>query len=195
MVANLQVFTMPDLNRTDFFTTMGAFPTGVTIVTTVDQEGNPRGLTCNAFSSVSADPPMLLVCLDRRSTTLEAVHDTGRFVVNFLAAKRGLISDRFAGKHPDKFGGIRWEEAGNGMPILIDDAIAYAACTVIQTLSAGDHEIVIGSVEEVQPPAASNEPLVYFRRNYGTVRIPARERDEQPTPIGGSSAVASECRR
>lgn len=193
MVANPQVFTMQELSRADFFTTMGAFPTGVTIVTTLDEDGTPRGLTCNAFSSVSVDPPMLLVCLDRRSTTLESVHQTGRFVVNFLAAERGSISDRFAGKHPDKFWDIRWQEAGNGMPILVDDAIAYAACTVVHTMSAGDHDIIIGAVEEVQPPSGHNEPLVYFRKAYGTVSLSAgREHLPTPTPIG--SATGKPCR-
>jgi flavin reductase (DIM6/NTAB) family NADH-FMN oxidoreductase RutF len=193
MVASAQVVMMPELNRADFFTTMGAFPTGVTIVTTRDRTGAPRGLTCNAFSSVSADPPMLLVCLDRRSTTLEALHESGQFVVNFLAAKRGSLSDRFAGKHPDKFWDIRWEAAGNDMPVLINDAIAYAACSVVQTVRAGDHEIVIGAVEEVQPPNGTNEPLVYFRRRYGTVRLPAAECGEQHPRL--VSALPDERRR
>ncbi len=193
MVANPQVFTMPELSRADFFTTMGAFPTGVTIVTTLDEDGNPRGLTCNAFSSVSVDPPMLLVCLDRRSTTLESVHQTGRFVVNFLAAERGPISDRFAGKHPDKYWDIRWQRAGNGMPILVDDAIAYAACTVVHTMSAGDHDIIVGAVEEVQPPAANNEPLVYFRKTYGTVQLGA-SRGQMPTPIGSAPGAGKASR-
>ncbi|MBW3634370.1 MAG: flavin reductase family protein [Chloroflexi bacterium] len=182
MVASLQLTVSPIVDRAEFFRTMGAFPTGVTVVTSIDEYGNPRGLTCNAFSSVSADPPLLMVCLDRRSSSLDAILETGRFVVNFLSADGAAVSDRFASKRSDKFWGVRWEAASNGMPILIDDAIAYAACRIIQAIEAGDHTIVIGLVEEAQPPSPENQPLIYFRRGYGTVRPLAAERDEPAPP-------------
>ncbi|HET7095726.1 MAG TPA: flavin reductase family protein [Thermomicrobiales bacterium] len=166
----------PVVNRADFFATMGAFPTGVTVVTSIDEYGHPRGLTCNAFSSVSADPPLLMACLDHRSSSLDAIRESGRFVVNFLGAASGAVADRFAGKHPDKFCGIRWETSLNGMPILVDDAIAYAACRVVDAVDAGDHTILIGLVEEAHPPEPEREPLVYFRRAFGVVQptVPRR---------------------
>ena len=195
MVASARVSVSPIVDRADFFATMGAFPTGVTVVTSMDEYGHPRGLTCNAFSSVSADPPLLMVCLDRRSSSLDAVLESGRFVVNFLAADRGFVSDRFAGKRPDKFWGIRWETALNGMPILVDDAIAYAACRVVQTVEAGDHIMLIGLVEEAQPPAPGSEPLVYFRRQYGTVNLSPERRDEPAERLGRVVPIGGESRR
>jgi flavin reductase (DIM6/NTAB) family NADH-FMN oxidoreductase RutF len=77
---------------------MGAFPTGVTIVTTLDERGQPKGLTSNAVCSVSPDPPLLLVCVDQCSNTLPALQHTRRFVVNYLVAGRGELSNLFASK-------------------------------------------------------------------------------------------------
>lgn len=154
------------VDRNRFFATMAAFPTGVTVVTTLDEEGVPQGLTCNAFASVSAEPPLLLVSIDKRSNTLPALLHTRRFAVNFLAAGRGALSDRFASKITDKFDGVAWQPAANGMPVLVADAIAYAACSVSQVVEAGDHLIFIGLVEEVSPPSPESQPLVYFRRQY-----------------------------
>src|SRR5690606_2211908 len=76
----------------------GAFPTGVTIVTTLGRDGVPRGLTSNAVCSVSADPPLILVCVDKKSQTLPYLQESGTFVVNFLAAGRAELSNRFASK-------------------------------------------------------------------------------------------------
>ena len=178
MVASVQLSVNPIVDRADFFATMGAFPTGVTVVTSIDEYGHPRGLTCNAFSSISVNPPLLMVSLDRRSSSLDAVLETGRFVVNFLSAESAAISERFATRHPDKFWGIRWRSAQNGMPILVDNAMAYAACRIAQAIDAGDHTMLIGLVEEAQPPSPESEPLVYFRRGYGTVQSHPDERDE-----------------
>lgn len=183
MVASVRLSVSPIVDRSDFLATMGAFPTGVTVVTSMDEYGHPRGLTCNAFSSVSADPPLLLVCLDHRSSSLDAVLESGRFVVNFLAAGQGPVADRFASRRPDKFWGIRWDTALNGMPILVDAAIAYAACRVVQTTEAGDHTILIGLVEETQPPEPGSEPLVYFRRGYGVVQRVTERREARPDPL------------
>ncbi len=178
MVASVQITVSPIVDRAEFFATMGAFPTGVTVVTSIDEYGHPRGLTCNAFSSISANPPLLMVSLDNRSSSLDAVIETGRFVVNFLSAESAAISDRFASKRPDKFWGVRWQTAMNGMPILVDDAIAYAACRIVQAIDAGDHTMLLGLVEEAQPPSEEREPLVYFRRGYGTVQRIGRENPE-----------------
>lgn len=159
------------LERTRFCATMGAFPTGVTIVTALDGGDEPRGLTCNAFASVSADPPMLLICVDKSSTTLEALKRSGRFAINILAGGRGPLSDKFAGKSPDKFDGIDWVPASNGMPLLHRDAIAHACCDIAHMIDAGDHYVVLGQVTDAQPPAPDQQPLVYFRRRYGVVQV------------------------
>src|SRR5919202_4703650 len=104
------------LDRAQFFAIMGAFPTGVTIVATLDRDGQPKGLTSNAVCSVSADPPLMLVCVEKNSNTLQPLRESKRFVVNYLAAGRGELSNLFASKEPDKFAHVSWRPATNGMP-------------------------------------------------------------------------------
>src|SRR6266545_3141347 len=132
------------MDRATFFAIMGAFPTGVGVVTALDADGQPRGLTTNALCSVSAEPPLLLVCVDKNSNTLPAL------------------------RHSQKFAGISWRPAHNGMPWLHTDSIAFAECSVEQEIEAGDHYIFVGKVEGGQPPAPGTKPLMYFRRSYGT---------------------------
>lgn len=145
----------------------GSFPSGVTVVTALTSEGSPRGLATSAFCSVSLDPPMVLVCLDRDSRTLEAIRASGAFVVNVLSADRVDLARRFATKDVDKFGDVAWRPAAlaKGAPVLADGAIAHAECLAAQVIKAGDHFVVIGSVEGGE--ARDGAPLVYFRRSYG----------------------------
>lgn len=156
------------MDRATFFAIMGAFPTGVGIVTTLDDQDQPRGLTTNALASVSAEPPILLVCVDKRSNTLMALQAAGKFVVNYLSEGRGDLANLFASKESDKFKEVSWQPASNGMPWLHTDTIAHAECTVTQTIDAGDHVIFLGEVSDGQPPAPGTRPLMYFRRTYGT---------------------------
>jgi flavin reductase (DIM6/NTAB) family NADH-FMN oxidoreductase RutF len=156
------------MDRATFFAIMGAFPTGVGIVATLDHGQEPRGLTSNALCSVSADPPLMLVCVDKNSNTLPALRHSQKFVVNYLSAGRGELANLFASKEPDKFAHISWRPAHNGMPWLHVDSIAYAECNVTQELEAGDHLIFIAEVVGGQPPAPGTKPLMYFRRTYGT---------------------------
>lgn len=156
------------MDRATFFAIMGAFPTGVSIVTTIDAEQQPRGLTSNALCSVSADPPLMLVCVDKNSNTLPGLRHSRKFVVNYLAAGRGEMANLFASKEPDKFAHTSWRPARNGMPWLHSDSIAHAECSVAQEIESGDHIIFIGQVEHGQPPAPGTKPLIYFRRSYGT---------------------------
>jgi flavin reductase (DIM6/NTAB) family NADH-FMN oxidoreductase RutF len=145
---------------------MGAFPTGVTVVTTLDADDNPVGLTCNAFASVSAEPPLVLVSLDRTSNTLPALRGRGRFVINFLAAGRDELATRCAGKARDKFVPIPWEPTFHGLPVLRDDSIAHVSCDVVEEVEAGDHILFIGRVIEARPPDPGAVPLLYFRRTF-----------------------------
>ena len=112
---------------------MSAFPTGVAVVTTLDADGEPRGLTTNALCSVSAEPPLLLVCVDKESRTLPALLHSRRFVVNFLAERRDELARLFASKTDDKFGGVAWEPGLGGMPCLREDSLAYAECETEQS--------------------------------------------------------------
>jgi flavin reductase (DIM6/NTAB) family NADH-FMN oxidoreductase RutF len=159
-----------------FRAVVGSFPTGVTVVTTVGNDGVPRGLTSNAVCSVSAEPPLLLFCIDKRSNTLQSLLEANAFVVNFLAAGRGELATLFASRGGDKFNGVRWEPSlpARGAPILIDDTVAHAECSVTQIIDAGDHLVFIGLVEQ----GRSNEgtPLMYLRRTY------AAWPQEEPAP-------------
>ena len=141
---------------------VGSFPTGVVVVTAP----GPRGLTTNAVSAVSLDPPLLLVCVDRASRTLPAIREHGAFVVNYLAEGRAELATRFASKADDKFDGVSWEgsRTAKGAPILRDDVIAWAECSLHAGYEGGDHEIIVGRIEEGGTPGGA--PLAYFRREY-----------------------------
>ncbi len=145
---------------------MSAFPTGVAVVTTLDEQGRPRGLTAQSVASVSAEPPLLLVCIDRVSRTLPALRASGRFVVNFLRADRNALCAVFASKAADKFAGVAWRRAANGMPVLHEDSLAHAECTTERELEAGDHIVVVGLVVGGEPPTEHGVPLVYYRRTF-----------------------------
>jgi flavin reductase (DIM6/NTAB) family NADH-FMN oxidoreductase RutF len=149
-----------------FRAVLGSFPTGVTIVTTVGSDGMQRGFTCNAICSVSADPPLLLFCLAKKAGCVSAFLERKAFVVNFLAAGRGELSTRFASPVEDKFAGITWQPSAlaGGSPILVNDNVAYAECTLSQVVDAGDHHVLIGLVGG----GATNggNPLIYLRRMY-----------------------------
>jgi flavin reductase (DIM6/NTAB) family NADH-FMN oxidoreductase RutF len=140
------------------------------------RDGTPRGLTSNAVCAVSLEPPLLLVCLDKRSGSLPAILETKAFVVNFLAAGRGDLATRFALQGADKFTATHWQPSmsANGSPILVDDNIAHAECTLLQAVEAGDHYVLIGHIEA----ASSNggTPLMYLRRMY------AAWPDSKPAP-------------
>jgi flavin reductase (DIM6/NTAB) family NADH-FMN oxidoreductase RutF len=156
------------MDRAMFFAIMGAFPTGVAVVTALDVDRQPRGLTTNALCSVSADPMLMLVCVDKNSNTLPALRHSQLFVVNYLSASRGELANTFASKDPDKFAHVSWRPAQNGMPWLHADSIAHAECSVQREIEAGDHFIFLAQVDAGQPPAPGTKPLIYFRRTYGT---------------------------
>ena len=147
---------------------MSAFPTGVAIVTTLDADGQPRGLTTNAVCAVSAEPPMLLVCVDRTSRTLEALRHARRFVVNFMSDGCADLCALFASKADDKFANVAWEPGLGGVPLLLEDALAIAECRTEQELEAGDHLILTGVVESGRAPDPERVPILYYRRAYGS---------------------------
>jgi flavin reductase (DIM6/NTAB) family NADH-FMN oxidoreductase RutF len=142
---------------------LGAFPTGVTVVTAP----GPAGLTTNAFTSVSLDPPLVLVCFDNTSRTLTAVRETGRYGVNILRAGQEELARVFASKRvgAEKFAEVTHTEA-HGVPIL-DGALAWLACDVTQLVEAGDHTIGIGAV--VALDTSEGEPLLFLRGGYPAV--------------------------
>jgi flavin reductase (DIM6/NTAB) family NADH-FMN oxidoreductase RutF len=155
------------LTRGQFLSIMSAFPSGVAIVTTIDEHGEPRGLTTTAFSSASADPPLVTVCVDRTSRTLPALLHTRRFVVNLMSSGHDAVCAAFAAKSADKFAAIDWSTTDGGLPVLDEGAAAWAECALDRDIVLGDHVLLVGRVERGREPRDECEPLVYFRRTYG----------------------------
>ena len=139
---------------------MGQFATGVAVVTT----SGPAGLTTNAFSSLSLDPMLVLVCLDRESRTLAAVREHRRLAVNVLSKPQEEIAVRFSGKaaHQEKFRDVEWREEA-GVPVL-EGAVAWVAGSVLELVPGGDHVIAITAVEDGDAPGG--EPLVFHAGVY-----------------------------
>jgi flavin reductase (NADH) len=159
----------------DFRRVMSAFPSGVSVVTARDAEGRPRGLTCSSLCSLSMDPPMMLVCVNRRNGSLAAIRSSGGFAVNLLRDGRGAVSEEFASASADKFARVRWRPSPRtGLPWLLDDSLAFVDCWLTADLAAGSHTILIGLVVDGRDmPAqsgtgrtAEDRPLVYWRRRY-----------------------------
>ena len=147
---------------------MGHFATGVTVVTTLDGV-RPQGITVNALSSVSLDPPLVMVALDRRRFITPTIHRVRRFAVNVLGEGQQTLSDCFAGAlvtpNREAFCGAAWTPGETGLP-LIHGAIATLECSVVDTFSAGDHDLFISRVETVSNPEHHPLPLLYYRRHY-----------------------------
>jgi flavin reductase (DIM6/NTAB) family NADH-FMN oxidoreductase RutF len=144
---------------------IGRFATGVAIVTCQDADG-PAGLTTNAVTSLSLDPLLLLVCFDNSSRTLAAVRSARRFAVNVLRAGQEDLAAVFASKRVarEKFEAVTHTVA-HGVPVL-DDALAWVACDLVELLPGGDHTIGIGSV--IGGDTTEGEPLVFYRGGYVT---------------------------
>ena len=143
---------------------LGCFGTGVTVVTTKDGEGRPVGLTANSFTSVSLDPPLLLVCLARSSTSLPAFEAADHFAVNVLHIGQQLISNRFARRDEERFAATPWEGWTSGVPI-VKNSLASFECARHQVVDGGDHVILIGRVMRVRFEPR-RDPLIYFRGRY-----------------------------
>lgn len=180
---------MPMDKRT-FFDIMGTAPATVTVVTTVDAQGKPRGLTVGAVTSVSADPPSLLISLDQRSHSLGELRAAGRFAVNYLRGDRPEVSRRFAMPVEDRFEGIAWRPGSTGLPILYEDSLSWLECTIEQDIESGDHVVLIAAVDSGVAPPAGSRPLMYFRHHYeewpGNVEdVQATVPKEGPAPATG----------
>ena len=146
---------------------MATFPSGVVVLTAFGDDSLPRGLTVSAFCAVSLKPSLALACVDKTSNTLPAVQHAGGFTANILAAGREQLARQMASKLTDKFDGIKWRrpESDRGGPILEADSAAYAVCTLKETIEAGDHWILIGTVVEGAHDA-NVPPMIFSRRGY-----------------------------
>jgi flavin reductase (DIM6/NTAB) family NADH-FMN oxidoreductase RutF len=142
---------------------IGRFASGVTIITTTADDGD-HGTTASAVTSLSMDPPMLLICLNKTSDTQAAVLRSGVFGVNILAEDQGQVAYQFARKGPDKFAGVGVIRGRSGIP-LVENALAHLECEVDETVTGGTHTVFLARVKE----AAGKEgaPLTYFRGRFG----------------------------
>ena len=143
---------------------LGHFPTGVTVVTALEG-AEPVGFTCQAFASLSLDPPLVVLAPGKSSTSWPRIANVGRFCVNVLAEDQEAVCRDFAVSGGDKFAGVGWHPAGNGAPLL-DGALAWVECQFLEAYDAGDHELVVGRVQDmgVDP---RRRPLVYYRGGFG----------------------------
>jgi flavin reductase (DIM6/NTAB) family NADH-FMN oxidoreductase RutF len=154
---------------------MGYFATGVTVVTSIDADGEPVGTTANAVTSLSLAPPLVLVCFDRTSATLKAIGAHGAFVVNVLGVRQRHLSANFARRGlAAAWAGVLHRPGRTGSPRL-HGVLATLDCTLERQLPGGDHEIVIGRVREVETAADDGmAPLVFWRGSYAGLDRAAR---------------------
>ena len=151
------------ITNEEFRRALSKFASGVTVVTLRDKDGNPHGITVSAFSSVSMNPPLVLVCIDKDAGSHNAFHESQRFVVNILSEEQAEHSNQFASQIPDKFINIHHHEGLEGIPVL-KNALVNLECRLVNDFAAGDHTIFVGEIERTY--VNEGKPLVYYAGNY-----------------------------
>jgi flavin reductase (DIM6/NTAB) family NADH-FMN oxidoreductase RutF len=151
------------ISNDDFRAALANFASGVTVVTTLDAAGKMHGITVSAFCSVSLEPPLVLVCIEKSTASHDAFEESGIFVVNILGDDQERISERFATPHPDKFAGIDYEIGEFGSPVLTG-AIVVLECRLIHAYDGGDHTVYVGEVKHGR--SEPDSPLIYYRGRY-----------------------------
>ena len=147
---------------------MGAFPSGVTVVTTLDADGEIVGITASAFSALSLDPALVLFCPNYASDTYPVLRDSQRFAIHLLAADQQAEAYAFAGKGKDKARGIDWQLSALGNPLLAR-ATAIIECELWREYDGGDHAIIVGAVQNLILPEEKVAPMVYHRGKLGAL--------------------------
>jgi len=143
-----------------FRTAAGHWATGVAVITTVDREERPFGLTASSVTSLSIEPLQFLICVDNKANSLPAMLDSQRFCINFLASGQEEVARAFASKRDDKFSGLSWSQLPSGLPV-VDGVLAYVACDIAAVHDGGDHQIIIGKVHDIH--VSGGDPLMYFK--------------------------------
>lgn len=157
----MHVSTLDPLGGAHFRKALGLFASGVTIVTSMDDDG-PIGLTCQAFSSVSLDPPLITVIPSRASSSFPRIRETGRFCVNVLSAGQDILCRAIAQPGSAKWDGVDWEESQFGT-VRIPRALAWIECRISAEFDGGDHVIVLGEVRGIDlSPEGGGDPLIFF---------------------------------
>ena len=148
------------------------FATGITVSTALAADGTPHGFTANSFTSVSMEPPLVLICVDHRANVLRHFEQASHFGVNILAEDQEALSVRFAERGLDRFQGIDWRPGETGVPLLTG-ALARFECATRQSIPAGDHLIILGEVLHAE--WENGAPLLYYASAYHTAQ--PRKRD------------------
>ena len=151
------------VSSADFRSALSRFASGVTVVTTKDATERSFGITVSAFCSVSLDPPLVLICIEKITGSHHAFEESGRFTINILSDSEVHLSEHFASLLEDKFAGVDYAVDEHGIPILTG-SIATLQCRLFKTLDGGDHSIFLGEVEHVIVRDA--EPLIYYKGGY-----------------------------
>lgn len=151
------------VTQEDFRAALSRFPSGITVVTSRGSAGELHGITVSAFCSVSLDPPLILVCIEKTTGSHEAINETRAFVVNVLGSGQDDLSERFSLPSLDKFEGVTLIPGNSGVPLLADALVAME-CRLRNAYDGGDHTIFVGDVESVS--MRDGNPLVYFHGLY-----------------------------
>ena len=147
----------------EFRRACGRFATGVTIASVMDENGTAHGLTVSSFTSVSLEPPLILICLGHEVTNIEAFRRASHYGISVLREQDRQLSTHFATKGHDRFNSVGWHRGTTGVP-LIDCALAAFECEVHQRFTSGDHDILVGRVVETR--VKEGPPLIYFASRY-----------------------------
>ena len=142
----------------------GRFATGIAVVTTLDPDGRPAGMTVNSFASVSLDPPLVSVAIDHAASAFDLLIAAEQWTVNILASHQETLSRRFASTNAERFDGIGWHR-GPDDEVLLDGVLAHLVCSRWSMLAAGDHTVLIGRVNGGSA-AEHGRPLLYYRGGY-----------------------------
>lgn len=151
------------IDRNELRRVMGHFATGVTVITTLNKDGKIHGLTANAFSSVSLDPPLCLISVDKKAESYSSFEESRVFTVNILASDQEALSRKFAVSGGNKFEGVAYRIGANGAPIL-EGVLAYIECKLYAAYDGGDHTIYLGEVQQAE--VTESKPLLFFRGGY-----------------------------
>jgi flavin reductase (DIM6/NTAB) family NADH-FMN oxidoreductase RutF len=157
---------VPIVDSAAFRLACGKFATGITVVTVIGPDGLPHGITVNSFTSVSLEPPLVLVCIDRKAAILPKLQAANYFGINVSAENHQAISTQFARHGLDRFETVSWFAGELGVPLL-EGALAHYECSVVSATEGGDHLIFIGEVQHLQ--CFAGRPLLYYESGYATL--------------------------
>ena len=159
-----------EFDSRQFRTAMGQFCTGVTVITTLDDDGRPVGFACQSFAALSLDPPLVLFCPKKTSRSWPVIERSGKFCVNVLSNRQQDVSAAFGAPGDDKFAGVTWDPSPAGLPV-IRHALTWVECDVERVTDGGDHHIVIGRALPLGE-VLQDKPLLFYRGGYLSTEHP-----------------------